>query len=336
MSHELAKSFATDEFRFKYRKRNSAPKVWHDAATETTPWIVDPDLPTVIHDLEAYVDILLRPIFDSKGNKIEELKETWRPHCDVTGNALLDDEGNPLGARLGIVGPSYTIVQDHEVVNWFRPWIDGKVATIETGGALFGGSRFWLLARLSKDAADVVPGDAIEQYVMVINGHDGRLSFWPVPTTIRVICNNTAEIAMRSHLAKRFKRRHNAHIHLRIEEVREEVEEMEGLFLDNLEKFKALAAADVKSEKDLKTYFQMVLKSKVDPDEEIKDDGKRPLPTLMRLFNGEGTGLDIKGVANTYWAADSMISGASAQMIERALDIGLQAADTGLPQVATN
>ena len=101
----------------------------------------------------------------------------------------------------------------------------------------------------------------------------------------------------------------------------------------------------------------------------IREDEKNILPynrpgifddyltcVFASLPGKKAVGLDIKGVPNTYWAAyncvtefvshlrtrnsdarlDSMISGASAQMLERALNLGLQAADTGLPQAAIN
>lgn len=349
MSHALAKIHHNGQYRMMYRKRTDADRPWHDDETGCPAWDDNPTIEDVINGLEAYVDIITRPIYDCKGGLIQEIQETWRPICDEHGNALLDANGDPLGSRLGIVGPKYTVVQDHQVVRFFEPWVDADAVTIETGGAIFGGRRFWILAKLNRPSDQVVEGDEICHYVLAINGHDGTLAFRAFPTSVRVVCNNTVQLALTSKLARRFRKKHNQNIHMKIDEVREELEDLEQIFTANLQKFKFLAAADVKSEDDLKAYFQRILQKKVDPTEEVKDDGKRPLPTLMRLFD-EGTGLDLPGVKGTYWAAynavseyithlrarnsdarlDAMVNGAGAAMLQRALDVGIKAADGNL------
>jgi phage/plasmid-like protein (TIGR03299 family) len=347
----LAKSYATGKYRMAYRKRSNKDKPWHDSWTHCMAWITDPDLPTVLHDLEAYVEVITRPIFDSKGKVIPELRETWRPHCDTEGNALIDDFGNPLGVRLGLVGPQYTLVQDSEVVNWFEPWVESGTVTIETGGAIFGGSKFWILARINKDSSDITADDPVHQFILVMNGHDGRVSFTALPTIIRVVCSNTLEVAVKSALI-RYKARHSKLVHAKISEIQSDIEALDEEFQDSVAKFKALAASNVANEKELKAYFQKVLGEKLDPDKVVKADGKRPLAILMRLFE-EGETLQAKGVKNTWWSAfncvteyvthlrgrnsdmrlDNMISGIGVSLNDRALKIGLQAADGMLNQI---
>lgn len=353
MAHALAKIHHNGQYRMMYRKRTDADRPWHDGETHCPSWDEDPTIEEVIQGLEAYVDIITRPVFDCKGSLIPEIKETWRPICDEYGNALLDADGNPRGERLGIVGPKYTVVQDHEVVRFFEPWVDADAVTIETGGAIFGGRRFWVLAKLNRASDQVVDGDEICHYVLAINGHDGCLAFRAFPTSVRVVCNNTVQLALTSKLARRFRKKHNQNIHMKIDEVRRELEDLENIFTENLSKFKFLAASNVRGEEDLKSYFQKVLQKKVDPTEEIKDDGKRPLPTLMRLFE-EGTGLDMPGVKGTYWAAyncvteyvthlrsrnsdarlDNMLNGSGAEMLARALNVGIEFAGGKIAQAA--
>jgi len=354
MSHELAQSFATGEYRMAYRKRTEADRPWHDSWTKCKFWTQDPDLPTVLHDLEAYVDVVTRPIYDKDGFLIEGVNETWRPHCDAMGEPIKDKDDNILGAHLGIVGPQYTIIQDRDVVNWFKPWVDAGLASIETGGAIFNGARFWVLAKLNRDPIEVVSGDEINQYVLAFNGHDGKVSFRAFPTDVRAVCNNTVNIAMKSRWAKKYRARHSRLVHMKAEDIREDVESMREVFLGTAEKFKALAAANVKSEAELKAFFQKVLKEKEDPDKEIRADGKRPLHVLFRLFDEEAQ--TIKGVKGTWWAAynavteftthlrgrnsdarlDNMISGLGAALNDRALELALDGADGMLAQSSTN
>jgi len=353
MSHELAKR-ADGVYRMKYRKRTEADRPWHDSWTNTDPWTDDPDLETVKKDLEANVPISLRAVQCAiTGYEIPEVQQTWRPLLDANGVPVLDENGHAKGHRLGIVGPDYTIIQDHECVDWLKPWVEGGACTVETGGAIYGGSRFWLLAKMTRDPVEVVKDDAVCQYVLIINGHDGKLAFRAFPTTVRVVCNNTVQMAMQSKLAKKFRAKHRKLVHMKAEEIREEVGAMQGILLENVEKFRELALHNVPDEKHLQSYFQQVLQEKVDVDKEVNKESKRPLGTLMRLFE-EGTGSDIVAVKDTWWMAynavtefishmrgrnsdarlDNMITGIGAQMTDRALKIGLEASKGNLKMAA--
>jgi Domain of unknown function (DUF932) len=52
-------------------------------------------------------------------------------------------------APLGIVSPSYKAVQPAQIMEFFRDLTEQAGATLETAGTLFGGRRFWCMARLS-------------------------------------------------------------------------------------------------------------------------------------------------------------------------------------------
>ena len=348
MSHDLARR-ADNVYRMKYRKRSENDRPWHDSWTKTDPWLTDPDLETVKKDLEANVDILLKPCYDEHGRILEGMQRTWRPRLDENGNQVLDPDGHPACTFQEYVGPDYTIIQDYEVVDWFKPWVEEGYCTIETGGAIFNGARFWILAKMKQDPVEVVKDDPIEQYVLAVNGHDGKLAFRAFPTSVRVVCNNTVQIAMKSSLARQFRAKHHKLVHMKTESIRDEVGAMQGILLKNVEQFKELARVSVQSEDYLKAYFQQVLGTKVDTEKEVNKDSARPLGTLMRLFD-EGTGLDLPGVKDTWWAAyncvtefvthmrgrnsdnrlDNMISGMGANMTARALQLGLDAATGNL------
>lgn len=350
--HELSKK-ANGEYRMAYRYRNDNDKPWHDNMTKCLKWLSDPDLETVKKDLEANIKIQLRQVKDCDGKVLDMIQQSWRPLLDTNGDQVYDDEGIAIGQHLGIVGPDYTIIQDYECIDWLLPWVEADVCTVETGGAIFGGSRFWILVKMKQDPIDVVKDDAVAQYVLIVNGHDGKLAFRAFPTTIRVVCNNTLTLAMASHLAKLFKAKHSRLIHMKIDDIRREVGEMQNILDSNVEKYKALAGTNVQSEKHLQAYFQQVLGEKIDSDKEVNKDSKRPLGTLMRQFEC-GIGSNMPGVKGTWWAAfnaiteftthlrgrnsdarlDNMIVGIGAQLTDKALKLGLDAVAGNLALVA--
>ena len=102
-----------------------------------------------------------------------------------------------LGAVIGEVGASFRPVQNAEALDWFEPLIADGTVTLETAGSLFGGSRVWVMARLATvDPIEVAPGDAVDPFLLLTHGHDGRLALRCGLTPVRVVCNNTLTAAL--------------------------------------------------------------------------------------------------------------------------------------------
>ena len=53
---------------------------------------------------------------------------------------------------LGVVGSSYQPLQNVEAFNWFEPFVENELATLETAGSLFNGKKVWVLAKTKKEA----------------------------------------------------------------------------------------------------------------------------------------------------------------------------------------
>ena len=92
-------------------------------------------------------------------------------------------------AVLGIVGRNYVPMQNATLSQWLDP-IATAGAKFDSAGALFGGERIWFLADVNL-SYEVVPGDIVHNYILLTNGHDGKNAFRYLPTSVRVVCNNT-------------------------------------------------------------------------------------------------------------------------------------------------
>jgi len=96
---------------------------------------------------------------------------------------------------LGVVGGDYTPVQPAEVLEFFRDLTELGRFRMETAGVLFNGERIWALARHTGEA--VLPGgDVLKPYLLLATGMDGKFSTKASFTTVRVVCNNTLQIAL--------------------------------------------------------------------------------------------------------------------------------------------
>ncbi len=98
------------------------------------------------------------------------------------------------GAVLGVVGNSYRVFQNSEAFDFMDAIVGEKRAMYETAGALKGGRRVWMLARIPAECR--VGDDVVEPYCLLTNAHDGTQSLRMFLTTVRVVCQNTLRYAM--------------------------------------------------------------------------------------------------------------------------------------------
>jgi phage/plasmid-like protein (TIGR03299 family) len=96
---------------------------------------------------------------------------------------------------LGIVGSRYEIIQNKDAFGFFDAIIDSGEAIFETAGALGRGERIFVTAKLPDDL--LVGGEVCNKYIILTNSHDGTTSIIAGFTTIRVVCNNTLQAALR-------------------------------------------------------------------------------------------------------------------------------------------
>lgn len=94
---------------------------------------------------------------------------------------------------LGVVTDRYKIVQNHEAFA-FTDDLLGEGVTYETAGSLQNGKKVWLLAKLPENFN--IAGDNVTPYLVFSNSHDGSGSIKVAMTPIRVVCQNTLNLAL--------------------------------------------------------------------------------------------------------------------------------------------
>jgi len=119
------------------------------------------------------------------------------------------------GKILGVVSDRYRVIQNKEAFEFTDNIIGGDVR-YETAGSLNGGKKIWLLAKLP--TTEIV-GDKTEPYLCFSNTHDGSGAVRVCMTPIRVVCNNTLNLALDS--AKRaWSVRHTGSLQSKMHEAR--------------------------------------------------------------------------------------------------------------------
>ena len=103
---------------------------------------------------------------------------------------------------LGVVGPRWTPLQNRDAFKVFEPLVDSGDLVLHTAGSLRNGERVWVLCQLGADNTEIVKDDEIAKFVLLSNGHDGKLAVHLGFTPIRVVCANTEAMARGSKASK--------------------------------------------------------------------------------------------------------------------------------------
>ena len=147
---------------------------WHKLGTEV---FAAPTSEDAIRLAGLDWDVIPKPIFDEYGRELPGYKVNIR---------------NSDNKALGVVTDRYRVVQNREAFA-FTDELLGEGVTYETAGSLASGKRIWLLARLQNTT---IAEENIDPFLVFTNTHDGTGAIRVAITPIRVVCQNTLNLAL--------------------------------------------------------------------------------------------------------------------------------------------
>jgi len=189
---------------------------------------------------------------------------------------------------LGIVSNRYKIVQPIEVLHFFKE-IVGSAAQLETAGVLRNGAHYWALAKMEGEFN--LGGDKINQYLLLASSADGSLATQARLTSVRVVCNNTMQIAQNSGQA--VKVRHSSVFDP--SEVMAKLGSINAGFKAFQTTAESLARIKLTADK-AKLFFATILGG-------TTEKPSRQAVRAFQLFDGEGKGSDLESSHYTAWGA---------------------------------
>lgn len=105
-----------------------------------------------------------------------------------------DINGDPTDF-LSSVGARYTPIQNEFCFHFVNTLMEEEGCHYESAGALGNGERIWCLAKIPMDF-EINNGDKHQTYLLFTTSHDGSLSAQCRLTTVRVVCQNTLNMAV--------------------------------------------------------------------------------------------------------------------------------------------
>jgi phage/plasmid-like protein (TIGR03299 family) len=189
---------------------------------------------------------------------------------------------------LGVVSNRYKIVQPIEVLHFFKE-IVGSAAQLETAGVLRNGAHYWALAKMEGEFS--LGNDKVNQYLLLASSADGSLATQARLTTVRVVCNNTMQIAQNNGQA--VKVRHNSIFDPT--DVMKKLGEINAGFKAFQATAESLARVKLTADK-AKIFFATILGG-------TTEKPSRQAVRAFQLFDGEGKGSDLESSHHTAWGA---------------------------------
>lgn len=206
------------------------------------------------------------PIFTASGIEIPGYKVNTRM-----------SDGKPLGVVTG----KYKVVQNAEAFA-FTDALLGEGVKYETAGSLASGKTVWMLARLE---GTTIAEEDIDPYLVFTNNHDGKGAVRVAITPVRVVCQNTLNLALRQ-ASRHWTCAHKGDIQSKLEEARYTLSNAH-LYMEALEeefgelKLKKVSDNKVKEmteklvETEFNALYNKLLKMKSDKVIDIKEALKK-------------------------------------------------------------
>ena len=247
-----------------------------------------------------------RPVFDADMKQIAGYQAITRMDTGMT---------------LSVMTETYTPIQNDALIRIAEALYED--INMDAVCVIADGKKVTFTAKVLGAERDVVPGDPVQQYLIGCTSHDGSIPFQLLFSPIRVVCQNTlsAALGLASHQNNQnstISIRHTKNSESLIHRLPELVDLKRRQFTCGIDELRHMAKSPC-SMQQFRNYaskvFSCQLKGKIN---DVRGDKRtartRELedlpfwPNLLKGFEGQAIGSDIKGINGTAWSAYQCIT----------------------------
>jgi len=209
-------------------------------------------------------------------------------------------------APLSVVSQRYKVVQPREVLEFYRDLTEVAGFELETAGVLKAGRRFWALARTGKTAT-LKGNDVVHGYLLLATSCDGTLATMAIPTSVRVVCNNTLAVALQGATqAGAIKVPHSTQFDAQA--VKRQLGIAVGQWDSFMYRMKTLAERKVKTHEAMNYFLKVICQSEQPGEGTTGLANERALKKVQALYEGHGRGAELQAAKGTAWGLLSAIT----------------------------
>ncbi|MFC5430772.1 DUF932 domain-containing protein [Paraburkholderia denitrificans] len=235
--------------------------------------------------------------------------------CFISGNA-----GSTLGsihafpeqkvlyrsdtkAPLSVVSSRYQVVQPRAILEFYRDLTEIGGFELETAGVLKDGKKLWALARTGQSVS-LKGKDTVNGYLLLATACDGTLATTAQFTSVRVVCNNTLQIAL-GDSAGAVKVPHRSQFDAQA------VKRQLGIAISSWDGFmarmKALSECRV-NDTAAEAFFRRVLTYQTGASQPVAATNDSAIKAVQALYAGKGMGATLASASGTAWGLVNSVS----------------------------
>ena len=200
-------------------------------------------------------------------------------------------------APLSVVSNRYQVVQPRDVLEFYRDLTEVAGYELETAGVLKAGRKFWALARTGKSTT-LKGNDVVNGYLLLATSCDGSLATVAMPTTVRVVCNNTLTIALKDGVGV-VKVPHSTTFDAQA--VKRQLGIAVGQWDSFMYRMKTLAERKVKTHEAMNFFLKVICNADGHSDTAVGLTNERALKKVQLLYEGHGRGAEMHAAKDTAW-----------------------------------
>lgn len=192
---------------------------------------------------------------------------------------------------LGVVRSRYNVLQNADAFNFIDDIIENNSdveCKYETAGSLFNGRRVFMLVRLPNQK---LVGDDVENYMFFTNSHDGTSALLAGITNVRVVCNNTLQMAIKG-ASRTWKCHHTKNLEARKQEAAESL----GLAVKYISQLDTTAQEMAMKKIDEEAFFRKLFDNEIE-----KHSEKRVEDTIEKIHLIYNEKDDLQNFKGTAW-----------------------------------
>jgi phage/plasmid-like protein (TIGR03299 family) len=245
-------------------------------------------------------------------------------------STLRTDTNQILGDR---IGKNYTIVQNLEAFNFFDSITQAGAAIYETAGVLGIGEKIFITAKMPDTIRIAGTDDLTEVYILLTSSHDGSGSIIAAVTPVRVVCQNTLNMAL-NNTVNRVSIRHTSSAKDRLSEAHKVLGISKTLITETSECFNFLSNKYV-SDNDVKELIRNLFNEQERDSTRIKNiedavlecyfagvGQEKIVGTAWGAINGITFYLDhVKSYRNEATKFENIIGGSSTTIATKATEL---------------
>ncbi|RDU98171.1 DUF932 domain-containing protein [Trinickia dinghuensis] len=201
-------------------------------------------------------------------------------------------------APLSVVSARYQVVQPQEILEFYRDLTEFSGFELEAAGVLKEGKKLWALARTGQSVA-LKGRDTVNGYLLLATACDGTLATTAQHTSVRVVCNNTLQIALGdSEGAVKVGHRSQFDAQAVKRQLGIAVSSWDA-FMVRMNALSERKVSDAVAEKFLRRVFTYPNTNPADRDALAVNE--RAIKAVGQLYAGRGKGADLASASGTAW-----------------------------------